>query len=180
MTAPYVVGLDLSLAATGVWYDPDEDGYQGHTIRTKATDSIEQRLGEIVTWLEDYGVSDAADLVIIEDFVTRSPAASLLGMVHGAVRLELHTIGTPFVLVPPATLKKYATGRGNATKADMRMALYKRAGLDLADDNQVDACWLHMLGMEALGRPVVDLPATQRIVQEAIAWPLDVMDRWAA
>jgi Holliday junction resolvasome RuvABC endonuclease subunit len=176
VSVPYIVGLDLSLTATGVWHDPEHEGYEGHTIRTSSDDQLEQRLGEIVTWIYDW-VTSAADLVVIEDFVTRSPAASLLGMVHGAVRLELHTQNTPFVLVPPATLKKFATGKGNATKADMRMALYKRAGLDVADDNQVDAAWLHMLGMEALGRPVVDLPVAQRIAHEAIAWPLE-LDRF--
>jgi hypothetical protein len=42
------------------------------------------------------------------------------------------------------------------------MALFKRAELDLDDDNQVDAFWLRQVGMHLVGDPdAVDLPRTQ-------------------
>ena len=124
------------------------------------------------THTPDRTVTDAdVDLVVIEDFVTRSPAASLLGMVHGAVRLHLWGRGAEFVMVPPASLKRYATGKGNATKADMRMALFQRAGLDVRDDNAADAWWLRAMGLDALGAPVVALPQTHRQALDKVVWP---------
>ena len=76
-----------------------------------------------------------------------------------AVRLTLH--GHVVVEVTPSTLKKFATGRGNATKPDMRMALFQRAGIDERDDNRVDAWWLRQIGLHLKGHPdAISLPAT--------------------
>lgn len=149
-----VVGLDLSVAATGIaeangmtyTYSPDLKG--DHRLA-----SIRKAVG--------LAVGQGVDLVVIEDGVHRSPAAFDLGMVHGAIRMSLLAVGVRFVLVPPAVLKKFATGKGNATKPDMRMALYQRMGIDLRDDNQVDATWLRYAGLQLLGEPVVQLPAAQ-------------------
>ena len=98
-------------------------------------------------------------------------SAGLTAMAHGVVRLALHQSGAHVLTVPPATLKKYATGRGAATKADMRMALYQRAGLDLRDDNQVDAWWLRALGHQMLGAPVVVLPKAHVAALDKLALP---------
>lgn len=162
-----VVGLDLSLTATGIC---DVDGVT-RTVTTPSWHSLGDRLHRLVEAVVTEATREAVLVVVIEDFVTGSPAASTLGMVHGAVRLALWDRSIATVLVAPATLKKYATGRGNAPKPEMRMALYKRTGLDLADDNQVDAWWLRAAGLQHLGTPVVDLPAAQLDALGKVAWP---------
>jgi len=68
-------------------------------------------------------------------------------------------------------LKRYATGKGNATKADMRMALFQRAGLDVRDDNAVDAWWLRAMALDHYGHPLVAMPQTHRQALEKVAWP---------
>lgn len=167
MSVPRVVGVDLSLTGTGI---ATTDGEL--TVRTNAADPIEMRLQAIRNAvLHRCAVVPPVDLVVIEDFVTRSPAASTLGMVHGVVRVALVEAAVPFVLVPPATLKKYVTGKGNAKKDDMRMETYKRFGLDLADDNQVDAYGLRAMALDALGYPLRDMPTAQRDSLEKITWP---------
>jgi Holliday junction resolvasome RuvABC endonuclease subunit len=149
-----VVGLDLSMSATGI---AEHDGTTRVVMPRRTGD---RRLNEIVGQVM-IAVRGIPDLIVIEDVVTRSPAASSLGMVHGAVRLMLAEHGLKYVLIPPATLKRYATGKGNATKSDMRMALYQRMGIDLRDDNQVDATWLRYAGLDLVGAPVVKVPAAQ-------------------
>ena len=62
------------------------------------------------------------------------------------IRLALIESEVPYVTIAPATLKKYATGKGNATKADMRMAWFQRTGEDVRDDDAVDALWLRQIG----------------------------------
>jgi len=59
-------------------------------------------------------------------------------------------------------LKKYATGKGTAPKPDLRMELYKRSGLDVADDNAVDALWLLAIGRELAGDPLWEMPQAHR------------------
>ena len=169
--APRVVGLDLSLTATGIaaW-----DGRPTSTIRTVTSDG-DQRLRRIMVTVRadawDHINNEPIELAVIEDLPTHAHSAGITGMVHGVVRVALMDRGVPYALVPPASLKKYATGKGNATKADMRMALYQRAGLDLRDDDQVDAWWLRAMGLDALGHPIVDLPKAQRETLTKITWP---------
>ncbi len=166
IAATHVVGVDLSLASTGIATQFGE-----RTCRTNAADPIEVRLATIRADVLHELQAEPPYLFVIEDFVTRSPAASTLGMVHGVVRVALAEAGIPFVLVPPATLKKYVTGKGNAPKPDMRMAVYQRFGLDLPDDNQVDAFGLRAMALDAYGEPLADLPAVQRVCLDKITWP---------
>ena len=147
-----VVGLDLSITATGVC-----DGAGARTIKPASSDG-DRRLVQIVAEIRP--IAYGADLVVIEDLPTHAHSAGITGMVHGAVRHMLLS-GPPYVTVPPATLKKYATGRGNAGKPEMAVALFKRAGIELADDNQVDAWWLRAAGHELLGEPLVPMPTAQ-------------------
>ncbi len=168
-----IVGLDLSIAATGIALV----GGMLETIYTEPGDQIEERVDRICVaiWerlIDRTGIGCYVDLVAIEDLPpVRAKAIAQLGMLHGALRVELYRFGIPFVLIPPATLKKYATGRGTATKADMRMALYKRRNLDIADDNQVDAWWLRTMALDHYRGLDIELPKKNREALEKIAWP---------
>lgn len=172
VSPPILIGVDLSLTGTGI------ATLAGHrTVHTNAADPVETRLATIRNAVLEHVYQDiggryaGADLFILEDFVTRSPAASTLGMVHGVVRLALAETGAPFVLVPPATLKKYVTGKGNAKKPDMRMETFKRFHVDLDDDNQCDAYGLRAMAFDAYGFPLASMPAAQRESLDKIAWP---------
>lgn len=170
MSAPNVIGLDLSITATGIAH---ADG-RCSTVGGKA-DRGDRRLvdiAEAVTFAIGIdGWLTKNTLVVIEDIPTHAHGAGITAMVHGAVRARLVDQGTPYALVPPASLKKYATGKGNAGKPDMAVALYKRAGLELGDDNQVDAWWLRAAGLHHLGHPIVDVPATHAEALDRITWP---------
>lgn len=147
-----VIGVDPSLTATGL-------AAPGGciTIATKAGDA--ERLQVIHDTV--FAAVDGADLVVIEDLPTHAHGAGLTGMAQGVIRLACIRQDAPFATVPAATLKKFATGSGNAGKADMRMELYKRTGLDLRDDNQVDAWWLRQIGLHLLRHPdALALPKT--------------------
>lgn len=165
MSAPNVVGLDLSITATGIAYN---DGSTA-TVTTRANKG-DDRLNTIEAMVSM--ATAGCSLAVIEGPVVRSSAAVVIGMVHGVVRAGLMAWDVPYAIVPPATLKKYATGKGNADKTAMTLALYKRTGLELADDNQVDAWWLRAAGLQHLGHPIVDLPAAQVDALAKVDWPV--------
>lgn len=161
-----VLGLDLSLTATGV----------AHCDGTTDTWKVDATGAERLRVIRDRVVSllDAAvDLVVIEDYAfSRAGAHSHeIGELGGVVRLALHVVGVPWVPVLPTSLKKYATGKGNATKPDMRMALFQRFGIDERDDNRVDALWLRAMALDHYGEPVVTMPAAHREALTKVSWP---------
>lgn len=164
-TTPRVVGLDLSITATGIaWCDGTTYTVTGKTTGDRRLLTICQEVGIAVD-------GRSIDLVVIEDLPTHAKAAGITGMVHGAVRAYLLRLGTPYALITPASLKKYATGRGNAGKPEMAVAAYKRLGREPADDNQVDALWLRAAGLDRLGQPLAQMPAANRAALDAVTWP---------
>ena len=161
-----VLGIDLSLVATGI---ADHTG----TARIRGGD----RAGtDRLDWIRDRILDQISgvELAVIEgpSYGNMSGAGH-----HEAAGLWWHIAcaladrRVPYAVIPPSTLKKYATGSGKATKPDMRMALFQRAGIDERDDNKVDAWWLRAAGLEALGCPLVELPAAQRAALDKVAWP---------
>ena len=165
MSIPPVIGIDPSLTATGI---ADADGrLHVHGGDAKVGDA---RL-EII-----YGaVMDACDarpvLAVIEDLPTHAKGAGFTAQAQGVVRLALRHAGVPYAEVIPSVLKKYADGNGQATKPDMRMALYKRTGADVRSEDQVDAAWLRHMGLDHLGAAEIKLPANQRAALDKVTWP---------
>ena len=161
-----VLALDLSITATGICLP---DGTTG-TIKTNPKDG-DRRLHRITDVIGSALTDHGCDLVVIEGPVVRSSAAVTIGMVHGAVRLRLIDSDTPYVLITPATLKAYATGRGNADKTAMAVAALKRTGCEFGDDNQCDAAWLRWAALDWYGQPEFDLPKAQRDRLAKVVWP---------
>lgn len=159
-----VLGLDLSIAATGL-ARPD-----GSTFTIPVRMPGDWRLMEIEAEVHKV-VQEGVDYAVIEDLPTHAKAAGITGMVHGAIRLLLMTENVPYVVVTPATLKAYATGKGNSDKTAMALAAFKRTGREFADDNQCDAFWLRAAGLDWYGQPEFDLPKAQRDRLAKAKWP---------
>lgn len=164
-----VLGLDLAIGATGVCLP------NGHAATIKPTLKGDDRLTEIRNRIAILITDDdqPADVVILEDVpaTMKGAAGKVIPMLHGAVRARLLDLGLPYIVVPPSTLKAFATGKGNADKTAMAMAAYKRAGREFADDNQVDAFWLRAAGLDWYGQPEFPLPAAQRDRLGKVVWP---------
>jgi len=162
-----VLALDLSLSATGIAW-PD-----GNLATYRPTSKGDWRLVDVANQIDIQLRDTTPQLVVIEDLPhgLRNAAAGALGMLHGAVRVVLLRRLGYFLTIPPATLKTYATGRGNAPKPDLRMELYKRTGVDVADDNQVDAAWLRLLALDLMGYSELELPKTHRRALDKLTLP---------
>ncbi|MDQ0961948.1 Holliday junction resolvasome RuvABC endonuclease subunit [Streptomyces sp. B4I13] len=167
-----VAGLDLSLTASGIAY---RDGSTS-TVKTRQKDGdgrlaqIEEAV-QIAVGGEHLGLGPAVELVAMEDIPQNSHAAKPISMVYGVVRNLLQKQGIPYVLITPATLKTYATGKGSGDKVPMALAAYKRAGREFEDDNQCDAAWLRWAGLDWLGCREFSVPAVQREALKKAIWP---------
>lgn len=165
MTTPRVLALDLSITATGMCLPNGAT----RTLKThpKAGDRRLQFIAEHLRIVLEGG----CDLAVIEDLPTHAKSAGITGMVHGAVRTVLLDEGVPYVLVTPATLKAFATGKGNADKTAMAIAALKRANREFPDDNQCDAAWLRWAALDWYDAPEFTLPQVQRDRLTKVAWP---------
>ena len=148
-----VVGLDPSLTGLGL---ATPDGLS--TISSKpAGATIAARAERIVTMADAVARRiPESSLVVIEGPAYAAQAQAGVHLRAGlwwVLAVELTHRGHTLVEVAPTALKKFATGKGNATKPDIRMALYQRAGLDVRDDNQADAYFLRQVGLHLVGDP---------------------------
>ena len=131
-----ILAIDPSLTATGLCYP---DGTT-ETLKTRLTGM------ERLEWLRDYVAiyAEDADLVVIEGYSYGSKGRAVvnIGELGGVLRLWLYEYGPPYVEIPPSCLKRYATGKGNASKDDMLQAAVVRSGHTFCDNNAADAWWL--------------------------------------
>lgn len=174
MTAPVVIGIDPSLTSTGM-----SDGSTTWLVKStgKATDDLparRERLYDLVRHVAMH-VREGCDLVVIE-----APAfSSRMGHAHDRSGLwwllveHLTRQGFAVAEVPPTTLKKYATGKGNADKGSMIEAAV-RCFPEVETKGQadrVDALWLAAMGMDALGFPIATRTVPRRAAVDAVTWP---------
>lgn len=150
-----VVGLDLSLTATGV-----ASNDQHFVIKCGFTGM--ERIHYIWEQIEPV-LSDATKLVVVEGYAFNAhQGAHFLGELGGIIRYHLWRRGLRWIDIPPPTLKVYATGSGSASKFDVLAEAVRRLKYEASDHNVADAMWLHAFGCDLLDQPVIKLPANHR------------------
>ena len=176
-----LLALDLSLTSSG-WARRGDGVVESGTLRPGGRLSGAARLA----WVCDRVVElvgegeGRASLVLLEgySFGSQGRATFSIGELGGSVRLTLHRLGVPFVEVPPAVLKKFAVGSGQASKDEVLLAAARRGG-DLfvgSCNDEADAFWLLVAGYAAASvrdagvSPVLRVPASQMAALEQVDW----------
>lgn len=153
-----VIGLDLSLASTGVVglrlalpRNPQiwrlQSAYKGVKRLSDLCDQLDTAISgftqDIDRWLWEDEV-----LAVIEGYSmgSRVGQAFSIGEWGGVARLLLYDKRVPFIEVPPSTLKKWTTGKGNSPKDKMRLSVYKRWGFEADSNDVIDAYALAQFG----------------------------------
>ena len=166
-----ILALDLSLTRSGFCVGAGLAECESGVLRTADLRGME-RIDHIVRRVQE--LAQGCDVVVIEGYSYGSQGRSVfdIGELGGCVRFLLHRLGIPVVDVPPATLKKYATGRGNATKIDMVVAARERFGLHgTTDDNRCDAYLLWAMVLHQFGHPVATVPKLHSEALKRVEWP---------
>jgi Holliday junction resolvasome RuvABC endonuclease subunit len=166
-----IYGLDLSLASTGIacnagWSD---------TLKPPAKLRGHERMAWLLEQIRDH--VRFADLVVVEGPSYGNQGQQRQSGHHeraGLWWLTTHALwraGTPVAVAPPASVKKFATGSGNAKKDDVLLAAARRFDWFDGDNNAADSVWLAALGAEHLGEPMVEMPKAHRVALAGVAWP---------
>lgn len=148
-----VVGLDLSLTSTGIAIVKNFD-IKVYAVKTKPAnfESELDRYGCIAK--EICKRLQKGDLVFIEDYAQGPSAGSNIKQAElgGIVKLCIKNLtGYAPLKVHPMTLKKFAVGKGNVGKDEVRLAVYKKWGVEYKTNDEVDAYAIARLGLCMVG-----------------------------
>lgn len=145
-----IVGLDLSLTATGFYIfdlNPAKDcsTESGGLLSTGKLEGL-ARLDSLLSQVQ--ALVDPVTLAVIEDFsfASHGQAVFQIGGLGWMIRHRLWKDKVQTLLCAPSQVKKFATGKGNAEKALMLKEVYKRWHMDFSDDNVADAYTLARIG----------------------------------
>lgn len=172
-----IAGVDLSLTSTGVCVGSDPERAHSLTITTRLTGPA--RLAHIRDRVLHY--TAGCGLVVVESQAHN--ASRGVGVImktaalHGVIGVALHEWNIASALVNPVRVKQYATGSCRAKKEQMLLAAYKRFGREFANNDECDAFFLAVMGMEACGVPVATvgggpMPQAHRDALAKVEWPL--------
>jgi len=157
-----ILGLDTS-TKTGVSileYDPEiniiDNLYKDewYFAKLKGMPRLKAFADKLYELLDEY----EPDFCIIEGygFANKHTLVTLVE-VGTVMKYTLHLYRVPILDVPPTSLKKFVSGKGNVKKDVMMLEAYKRWQFE-GTDNEVDAFCLAQFGMGLLG--LVKVPKT--------------------
>lgn len=136
------LGADLSLTSSGI-VTIGESGAVIENARFQPKSRGVPRLQAIGEELADRIVGNGAEEVCIEaPFAAGGPmlnAALMLAELHGAVKVALRNRGIkqPYY-VAPMTLKKFTTGSGKAEKGAVQLAIARKWGIEIQNNDLAD------------------------------------------
>lgn len=129
--APIFIGLDLSLTSTGVAV-----AHRGHIVTARVVSKpaggtsadTAERLQTIVTGIFNHIPTTEHTRVAIEgpSFGSVNGKAHERGGLFWLVRTKLARRGIDTIVIPPTSVKKYATENGTASKKDVLAAMRRR------------------------------------------------------
>lgn len=165
---PIFIGLDLSLTSTGI-ASIHGDVVTVRRVTSNATHGTTadtaDRLDRIVAdVLASVPLSDSTHVAIEgPSFGSTGPGQHVRGGLWWMIRRELAKASIDTIIAAPATVKKYATGKGNAAKDAVLAAVIKRyPHVELSGNDEADALVLAAIAARVGGHPVeIALPRVQ-------------------
>lgn len=163
-----VFGLDLSLTSTGI---SGNDTTTCISTNKKGAERLHIMSEEIL------GVVRQAEnpAVVVEgySFSSRNSQAHSIGELGGVVRVSLWRAGIPFTEVAPTARAKFATGKGNSSKAEVLSAVSARTGIVWSGsgaDDMCDAWILEEMGRCLMGTERFQWPSGNRLALDKVDW----------
>ena len=94
--------------------------------------SQQERFHALSNWIMMHLNLDSSIKVYLENYSMGSTGRVFsIAENTGILKYNLYLQGNPIILLPPSTIKKYATGKGNADKELMYESFYNETKIDL-------------------------------------------------
>lgn len=144
-----VIGLDLSRTCTGVCL-LTESTFNAFTIRPKDLQGM-KKLQFLRDQLFEKIDQFHPTLVVIEGYSYKSNNKPFkIGEYAGIIKLGLYDRGIYTIVIPPTSVKRFATGDGGASKREVRDAIKTRYGWTIKSLDASDATACALLGRLSL------------------------------
>ena len=158
MTPKRILGIDPGLNTTGYGVIDIEGGKvrmcEAGIVRSRAKSSIESRLCEIFTGIQEVIETHKPELMALEQLFSHYAhprTAILMGHARGVICLAAGQAGIEVVHYEPTRVKKVMTGNGRAPKHQIQLAVKLQLGLssipepsDVADALAIAICGHHL------------------------------------
>lgn len=153
-----VIGLDLGTNTGYAWSYDDHvrlafSGVQDFT--PKRYEGGGMRFMRFKIWLEEILANEGGEVIVFFEEVVGAHKSTAASHIYGGLlalltqHCEANKI--PYSGLPVGTIKKFATGRGNASKNDMMAHASTKFGGAVRSHDQADALWILSLGLQELG-----------------------------
>lgn len=139
-----ILGLDISTACTG-WALMEKETkviYACGKIDFSIKDSFQQKVGKLYHGLIPiFEMGEQIEKVGIEDqfFFKNARTVKILARFSGVACTIAYLYNSSVIFLPPMTIKKIFTGKGNAKKEETRAKVLEMYHVDLDNDNITDA-----------------------------------------
>lgn len=161
------VGIDPSTKTGFVGLDES-----GHVLRAKELTGVGNKdpvrmitlIDEVIRHIEK------DDFITIENFGFATQQGIMLGGIGWGIRMALVRHGFKYIEVAPGQLKKFGCGKGNASKDNLGVGIYKNFGFEHSSDNVRDAYVLAQIG-RALKQKKVDYQYQKEVIKAIINSP---------
>ncbi len=169
-----IVGLDVSLTASGICVMELNGNYRTTTIPSKPHQYEMLRYISVKERILEFCNIGPNDICVVEDYAFAKQQGKQLNLAEtcGIVKYGLHKeCGLPIRQlwkVAPAQLKKFATGKGQCPKQLVMKEVLKHWGQDFDDDNECDAWVLARIAFNIVNG-IQDTEAHRREVVEAVS-----------
>ena len=153
------IGIDPSTKTGLVILDDDGTVLLEKEITSKVKEDPERFMDladQIVNEISDTCGSDEKTIAI-EGFSYGSKGAGVSTQygIGWAIRTDLTREKLKYIEIPPSSLKKFATGKGNAAKDGLVLPIYKKWNYEHSSDNVRDAYVLARMARALNGKEVL-------------------------
>lgn len=148
-----ITGIDMGLKCTGM-VKASKDGEKTWFSKAFILKGKLVKEAKYISFIKSFIVDgEIAKAIKDSDLLCIEKPFNIMG--HGRVLLELLGIikyfcikhNTPFIEIPQMTLKKFATGKGNAQKSEMVVQALKEFSFEAGTEDEVDAFWCVQIGL---------------------------------